>query len=108
MFVLPDATHYCCKVQSTVLSMLTRLRQIALHPGLVPGTFLNELRNGKINDDPALRAIVVTPADREKLQEFLAQAIEDSEECPICMDILNDPRISSCGHIYCLAWWVEN
>ncbi|EAU91423.2 hypothetical protein CC1G_01912 [Coprinopsis cinerea okayama7 len=31
-------------VQSNVLSMLTRLRQIALHPGLVPGQYLEQLR----------------------------------------------------------------
>ena len=84
--------------------MLTRLRQIALHPGLVPESFLTELRNGKTNDGQASQPVVVTPAERTRLQDVLAQAIEDSEECPICMDILNDPRISICGHMYCLAW----
>jgi SWI/SNF-related matrix-associated actin-dependent regulator of chromatin subfamily A3 len=84
--------------------MLTRLRQIALHPGLVPQSFLADLRNGKINDGPASQPIVVTPEEKARLQNLLAQAIEDCEECPICMDILNDPRISSCGHIYCVAW----
>jgi SWI/SNF-related matrix-associated actin-dependent regulator of chromatin subfamily A3 len=84
--------------------MLTRLRQVALHPGLVPVSFLNNLRSLSFSEKSVSQSIVCTPAERTRLQEVLAQAIEDSEECPICMDILNNPRISGCGHMYCLTW----
>lgn len=84
--------------------MLTRLRQIALHPGLLPESYITDLRSGTTNERSISRPIAITPAERTRLQDVLAQAIEDCEECPICMDILNDPRISTCGHIYCLAW----
>lgn len=93
------------KAQSNALSMLTRLRQIALHPGLVPASFLNDLRSASTNEKYVSQPVVLTPAERIRLQEVLAQAIEDSEECPICMDILNNPRISSCGHMFCLIWY---
>ncbi len=95
------------KIQSNALSMLTRLRQISLHPGLVPATYLDDLRSGKSSEDCPQHSIVMTPEEKTRLQDFLAQAIEDSEECPICMDILKEPRISACGHMYCLAWYVE-
>ena len=33
------------------------------------------------------------------------EAIEDCEECPICLSLFNEPRISSCSHMYCLSWY---
>lgn len=101
---LNNSAHTCLKVQSNALSMLTRLRQIALHPGLVPVSFLDNLRSAISSEKSVSQSVVLTPAERTRLQEVLAQAIEDSEECPICMDILNNPRISGCGHMYCLTW----
>ncbi|KIM40208.1 hypothetical protein M413DRAFT_28716 [Hebeloma cylindrosporum] len=94
-------------VQSNVLSMLTRMRQIALHPGLVPANYLEELRKAESNDGNAAKPITITPAEKARLQDMLAQAIEDCEECPICLDPLNDPRITSCAHIFCLACIAE-
>lgn len=88
--------------------MLTRLRQLALHPGLVPANYLEQLRASAESDDDAVQAPVIrlTPEDKIRLQGLLAQAIEDSEECPICFDILENPRITSCSHAFCLAWFV--
>jgi len=85
--------------------MLTRMRQIALHPGLVPANYLEELRSAEANEGVS-KPIVITPADRMKLQYVLAQAIEDCEECPVCFGVLlNDARITSCAHMFCLAWY---
>ena len=85
--------------------MLTRMRQIALHPGLVPANYLEELRAKDVNEG-ASKSIVITPADRTKLQYALAQAIEDCEECPVCFGVLpNDARITSCAHMFCLPWY---
>lgn len=89
--------------------MLTRLRQLVLHPGLVPANYLEKLKLMLENEDaPAVEApaIKVTAADEIRLQGSLAQAIEDNEECPICFGILSEPRITSCSHYYCLPWYV--
>lgn len=82
--------------------MLTRLRQIALHPGLVPSNYLEQLqRVGEENTAPVVK---LTPRDRIRLQAVLAQVVEDNEECPICFSILNNPRITPCAHTFCLPW----
>ncbi|KDR75774.1 hypothetical protein GALMADRAFT_248461 [Galerina marginata CBS 339.88] len=94
-------------VQSNVLSMLTRLRQITLHPGLVPANYLETLRSADAGNEPSSK-ISITPEERIRLQELLAQAIEDSEECPICFGTLpNDARVTSCSHKYCLTCITE-
>ncbi|KZT19055.1 hypothetical protein NEOLEDRAFT_1142558 [Neolentinus lepideus HHB14362 ss-1] len=89
-------------IHSNVLSMLTRLRQLALHPGLVPADYLEQLRSADAEDE-APPAVVLTSQDRLRLQSRLFQAIEDNEECPICFGVLSDPRITSCGHSFCLT-----
>ena len=88
--------------------MLTRLRQLALHPGLVPRNYLAELQtlDASDNDHKAAR-IVVTPESKIRLQDRLALAIEDCEECPICFGILDEPRITSCNHFFCRPWCVS-
>ena len=85
--------------------MLTRMRQIALHPGLVPENYLEELRATEASEGVS-KPIVITPVERLRLQYALAQAIEDCEECPICFGVLpDDARITSCAHMFCLAWY---
>ncbi|KZT67187.1 hypothetical protein DAEQUDRAFT_407067 [Daedalea quercina L-15889] len=87
-------------VTSNILSLLTRLRQIALHPGLVPRNYLEQLRIVEAQEDAPVRQL--SAEDRIRLQALLARGIEDNEECPICFDILRDPRITSCAHMFCL------
>ncbi|EMD30973.1 hypothetical protein CERSUDRAFT_120235 [Gelatoporia subvermispora B] len=89
-------------VQSNVLSMLTRMRQLALHPGLVPANYLEQLRTTEEDGTPT-EAAPLTPQEKARLQAILAQGIEDSEECPICFDIISEPRITVCAHMFCLA-----
>ncbi|KAI0730200.1 SNF2 family N-terminal domain-containing protein [Fomitopsis betulina] len=87
-------------VTSNILSLLTRLRQIALHPGLVPRNYLEQLRIAEAQEDVPTRQL--SAQDRARLQALLAQGVEDNEECPVCFDILRDPRITSCAHMFCL------
>jgi SWI/SNF-related matrix-associated actin-dependent regulator of chromatin subfamily A3 len=84
--------------------MLTRLRQLALHPGLLPPNYLEQLRTAAENDENPVPSIKLSAADKVRLQGLLAQAIEDNEECPICFGIIDEPRITSCSHVFCLAW----
>lgn len=85
--------------------MLTRLRQIALHPGLIPANYLEHLQqdNG-FNSAQQSAAIQLTPELKAHLQAQLVKLIEDSEECPICLSVLTEPRITACAHAFCLAW----
>ena len=85
--------------------MLTRLRQIVLHPGLIPTNYLDQLR---VNDDVNSihsGTVQITPELKAKLEGLILQAIEDNEECPICFGVMADPRITSCTHVFCLAWY---
>jgi SWI/SNF-related matrix-associated actin-dependent regulator of chromatin subfamily A3 len=84
--------------------MLTRLRQLALHPSLIPENYLESLRAS--DKEGPVAAIRITQDDKIRLQGLLAQAIEDNEECPICFCILTDPRITTCAHCFCLTWCV--
>ena len=84
--------------------MLTRLRQLALHPGLLPPNYLEQLRSAEDDDESTHMALPITPDRRRDLQSLLAQFIEDNEECPVCISVLTDPRITACGHPFCLAW----
>ena len=83
--------------------MLTRLRQLALHPGLIPGNYLEQLKMPE-DSDQSHSVIQVTPVERLRLQGLLFQAIEDNEECSVCFGILTDPRITPCTHTYCFPW----
>jgi SWI/SNF-related matrix-associated actin-dependent regulator of chromatin subfamily A3 len=102
-------------VRSSILGMLTRMRQLALHPGLVPANYLEQLRAAAASAvaiatagprGDAAPPVQLTAADRARLQSLLAQAIEDNEECAICFDVLSEPRSTPCAHFYCLAWYV--
>jgi len=83
--------------------MLTRLRQLVLHPGLIPANYLERLKMSEDSDQPQ-SVVQVTPAERIRLQGMLFQAMEDNEECPICFSILTDPRITPCTHAFCSPW----
>lgn len=91
-----------------VLSMLTRLRQIALDRNLIPTNYLQDLR-AAIKASHQQQAGVhhvhtqqVSPEEKERLQQLLEQAIKDDEECPVCFDPLTNPRITPCSHYFCL------
>lgn len=93
-----------------VLSMLTRLRQIALDRSLVPTRYLEDLRaaaKAHQHSVAAPAASNISPEEKSRLQDLLAQAIKDCEECPICFEALTDPRITTCAHRFCLECIVE-
>lgn len=91
-------------MQAHVLSMLTRMRQLALHPGLIPSNYVQDLCTLGDEVNPPSK-INVTPEEKNRLRSLLVQAIEDFEECPICFGVLNEPRITSCAHTFCFAWY---
>ena len=64
--------------------MLTRLRQIVLHPGLIPSNYVQQLERAvqedreNVENKPG-KLIRVTSSNKPQLQAMLAQMIEDSE-----------------------------
>ncbi|KAF7967470.1 hypothetical protein HWV62_34115 [Athelia sp. TMB] len=69
-------------VTSSVLSMLTRMRQIALHPGLVPSNYLEQLQALEDDHSNAPPAIRITPADKNLLQDRRPITMSDLIEPP--------------------------
>ncbi|KAH9176256.1 SNF2 family N-terminal domain-containing protein [Lactarius sanguifluus] len=97
----PQSTSF----STNALSMLTRLRQLALHPGLIPSDYVEQLR--RTEEDNNDQTVQLTPEEKARVQRLLLQAIEDEEECPICFGVLSDPRITACSHWFCLACITE-
>ncbi|GMK54505.1 hypothetical protein CspeluHIS016_0110910 [Cutaneotrichosporon spelunceum] len=87
---------------ANVLAMLTRLRQLCLSADLVPQTFLADIRNPRAPGNSPVPVSSLNPEQREVLIEKLKLAIADQEECSVCFDVLHDPRITDCGHPFCL------
>ncbi|KAI9442268.1 SNF2 family N-terminal domain-containing protein [Lactarius indigo] len=97
----PQSTSF----STNALSMLTRLRQLALHPGLIPSDYVEQLR--RTEEDNNDQTVQLTPEEKARVQRLLSQAIEDEEECPICFGVLSDPRITACSHWFCLTCITE-
>ncbi|KAI9463683.1 SNF2 family N-terminal domain-containing protein [Lactarius psammicola] len=97
----PQSTSF----STNALSMLTRLRQLALHPGLIPSDYVDQLQ--RTEEDNNDRTVQLTPEEKARMQRLLVQAIEDNEECPICFGVLSEPRITACSHWFCLACIAE-
>ncbi|KAG9003678.1 hypothetical protein FRB93_010899 [Tulasnella sp. JGI-2019a] len=89
---------------ANVLSMLTRLRQLALHPALVPENYLEELRTANLDVDNGEHRPTHSLSAEEltTLKQQLFKAVQDAEECSVCFDVLNNARILPCSHYFCL------
>ena len=87
------------KLPPNVLQLLTRLRQLALLSTLVPPNYIDDIQK-----DEQRHASTENLSDevRRRLLFKLKAAVDDAEECPICFDALTKPRITMCGHSYCL------
>ncbi|KAL7421932.1 hypothetical protein Q5752_003704 [Cryptotrichosporon argae] len=89
--------------QVSVLAILTRMRQMCLALDLVPQSFLDEMNGAPAAGHNAVAAVSLSQEEQDALVAKLRQVIADSEECPVCFDVLDDPRITDCGHAFCLA-----
>ncbi|CAD6890416.1 unnamed protein product [Tilletia caries] len=86
-----------------VLVFLSRLRQLACHRSMVPRSFLDDvkLKMFEAAQSTAGSKQDLSEEDVKRLEEQLVAFIEGNEECPICIDVLTDPRITYCGHVFC-------
>eukprot|EP00111_Clytia_hemisphaerica_P020134 TCONS_00059342-protein len=110
------------KNYANVLVIIMRLRQLCCHPTLCvkavkklqkalemmdqlqeninqEGSILDNPENGDGEND----GTTFNEDEREKLIQQLMQLLSsgDSEECSICLEILQDPVITRCAHVFC-------
>ncbi|WPJ61512.1 hypothetical protein SMAC4_14176 [Sordaria macrospora] len=79
-----------------VLERLLRLRQTCNH------WVLCKKRITEVLDLLADKDVVdLTPENKVILQQALQLYIESQEECPICIEPLNNPVITHCKHVFC-------
>lgn len=101
------------KVPNVALSLLTRLRyvpymtlrtalmveyrQIALHPGLVPADYLEQLKANQAAAEQRYADLVggVGPEEKARLQNILFRAEEDNEEVRCSQTVFEQKPIPS-------------
>ncbi|XP_048583769.1 helicase-like transcription factor isoform X2 [Nematostella vectensis] len=94
------------KNYANCFAILMRLRQLCLHPKLVESALSELERNMGVfaqgddsDDDDDLDHDMSTERLINQLLQVLSSGV--SEECPICLDPLDDPSITRCAHVFC-------
>ncbi|KAI8147061.1 SNF2 family N-terminal domain-containing protein [Fennellomyces sp. T-0311] len=86
------------KNYSSVLVLLLRLRQACLHPKL---TTMDRSQDAEIDEDA--QEVLAYSMDATVVNRLLHDDTDFSQiECPICMDMADQPQIiPGCGHMLC-------
>ena len=83
---------------SHLLEVLLRMRQTCNHWKLCGEDRVNNVLK-LLGEHEAVD--VMDPANRRALQDLLQIRIDSQEECPICIDTMQDPVITACAHAFC-------
>ncbi|KAM0793313.1 hypothetical protein ACM66B_000771 [Microbotryomycetes sp. NB124-2] len=90
--------------QANFFACLLRLRQLCLHPDLVPMSIIEALEKTSEAQAPGQAGAQMDNVDETRmqtLQKTLRQLIDDLEECSICLDVMQNSRILPCSHAFC-------
>lgn len=78
-----------------LLEIILRLRQVCCHWKLCGDRITKLLK--LIESD---KIVELSSENRLALQALLQLSIENSEECPVCLDTLHNPVITACKHVF--------
>lgn len=79
-----------------LLEILLRLRQMCCHWKLCGKNRITKL----LSIIELEKVLELTNENREALQSLLTLSIENSDECPVCLEDLHNPVITTCKHIF--------
>lgn len=79
-----------------LLEILLRLRQTCCHWKLCGESRIKDL----LDLIESEKVVELNDENRLALQALLALSIENSEECPVCLEDLHNPVITTCKHIF--------
>jgi SNF2 family DNA or RNA helicase len=89
------------------LRLMKWLREAAMHPTLVPLAAYGQPLQRRTNNGTAIVTSTIDGVNLDAVDEEYAKAVKhtlsniDDERCPICLDSIDSPTVTACGHLFC-------
>ena len=89
------------------LTLMKWLRQVTLHPHFVPLAAYGEPLQRRTTNGTAIVTSTIDGINLDAVDDTFAETVKDTlsniseERCPICLDSIDTPTVTACGHIFC-------
>jgi superfamily II DNA or RNA helicase len=89
------------------LRLMKWLREAAMHPTLVPLAAYGNPLQRRTSNGTAIVTSTIEGVNLDAVDDKFAQTVKntltklDEERCPICLDSIDTPTVTACGHIFC-------